>query len=451
MTQLNILITNLERAIADKTDYIRSIRDPPMLLKVLKELRNMIGNDTIKDSIASQVSYLITMRSKKESDTMLNTILYGPPGTGKTTIGIKLAKIWHALGYIKKRTVSGTKRVATVTSKVRHADVETWCLWITLMFLGWSLFSPAIKAVHGWVGPMYFWIGAGAVLLFLLVFTVAYQNAPQEEVVVMKEDQESDSDLITITSREDFVDKYVGWTDKKTKALLEANVGKVLFIDEAYSLITGHNDPYGREALNTINRFLSENPGKIVVIMAGYKQLLQQGPFAIQPGLPRRFMWHFECDGYSPEELYDIFLLQLKKKGWTIKDGDKERVKTLFKSNTTAMPSFGGDAERLCFFSQLEYSKDIVGGGATVADELTYEQIKRGFIVLKANNIHKDTPRDDMEDVKTILDRMGLNRPPPPSVPPQAPKSTIPASIPVSIPVRPEPVSSVPPIPLKVR
>ena len=53
----------------------------------------------------------------------------------------------------------------------------------------------------------------------------------------------------------------------------------MLFVDEAYSLYNGSNfspDMYGMECLTTINLYMSENPTKVIVIFAGYKDLLDK-------------------------------------------------------------------------------------------------------------------------------------------------------------------------------
>ncbi|GAG02572.1 unnamed protein product, partial [marine sediment metagenome] len=170
---------------------------------------------------------------------------------------------------------------------------------------------------------------------------------------------EMDRSIIKVVSRKDFVAEYLGQTAIKTKKLLNANIGKVLFIDEAYSLYQNGSmggDMYGSEALTTLNLFMSENPNKIVVIFAGYEGLMKNGIFKSQPGLPRRCMWHFQCDGYNGNQLGDIFLLQLKKKDWRV--NDVVGIKKMIIDNSSLFPSHGGDTERLIFYSQLAASRN---------------------------------------------------------------------------------------------
>ena len=50
----------------------------------------------------------------------------------------------------------------------------------------------------------------------------------------------------------------MGHTTNKTMKLLNKLSGGVIFVDEAYSLMNGDKDDYGKESLDQINAFLSE-------------------------------------------------------------------------------------------------------------------------------------------------------------------------------------------------
>lgn len=119
------LISNITILIARKDPFIKSIKSPNLLIRGLTELQCMIEMIDIKHSIVNQIKFLITNHARKQLDTsickttegssstsslyksqfeghMLHSVISGNPGTGKTTVGIILAKIWMALGFVNK-------------------------------------------------------------------------------------------------------------------------------------------------------------------------------------------------------------------------------------------------------------------------------------------------------------------------------------------------------------
>jgi SpoVK/Ycf46/Vps4 family AAA+-type ATPase len=71
------------------------------LTPYLEELNNLIGMETLKESIFYQILYYIQgMHQRNKSDEYLHTILMGPPGTGKTTVAYIIAKIYQAMDIL---------------------------------------------------------------------------------------------------------------------------------------------------------------------------------------------------------------------------------------------------------------------------------------------------------------------------------------------------------------
>lgn len=106
--------------------------------------------------------------------------------------------------------------------------------------------------------------------------------------------------------RSGLVGAYLGQTEEKTKEVIESALGGVLFIDEAYSLAEDEGDQYGRAAINTILKAMEDHYDDLVVIVAGYDELMDNF-IDSNPGLKSRFATKIKFENYNGEELYEIF------------------------------------------------------------------------------------------------------------------------------------------------
>lgn len=134
------------------------------------------------------------------------------------------------------------------------------------------------------------------------------------------------------TDRSGLVAGYVGQTAIKTKEIVEKALGGVLFIDEAYGLapIDGGND-FGREAIDTLLKFMEDNRGDLVVVAAGYES--EMGPFIkSNPGLASRFNTFIHFEDYTPDQMVDIALYLGRQEAFEFDDGAVTRLKSLFES-----------------------------------------------------------------------------------------------------------------------
>ena len=118
---------------------------------------------------------------------------------------------------------------------------------------------------------------------------------------------------------------YIGQTPIKTQRLCEEARGGVLFIDEAYGL-TGHqHQGYGPEAIETLLKFMEDNRGDIVVIVAGYPKEMQ-GFLDANPGLRSRFDVVIDFPDYATDELGQIFDLYLQEYELTLTVDARQKV-----------------------------------------------------------------------------------------------------------------------------
>ena len=113
-----------------------------------------------------------------------------------------------------------------------------------------------------------------------------------------------------------FTSSYVGEYAQKVKDVFDDAQGGVLFIDEAYQLA---NDEQGRKVLDQIVKMATApRYMDMVVIMAGYPdEMLKLSQ--CNPGLKRRFPNQVYFDDFSTDELVDIFMRQVAKKGMHVR------------------------------------------------------------------------------------------------------------------------------------
>ena len=113
--------------------------------------------------------------------------------------------------------------------------------------------------------------------------------------------------------RSGLVAGYVGQTAIKTQKVIEKAMGGVLFIDEAYALAPGDGgNDFGREAIDTILKAMEDHRDDLVVIVAGYTDLMDRFIHS-NPGLESRFNRFLLFDDYTIDEMVEIFRMQCKK------------------------------------------------------------------------------------------------------------------------------------------
>ncbi|VAX35350.1 Stage V sporulation protein K [hydrothermal vent metagenome] len=242
--------SNLDREkIKEKANNISSVKvndhkKSPSLKECLASLEELTGLNSVKEEVKKLVSFLEIQKMREGhglsvSAQTLHMVFTGAPGTGKTTVARIVAKIYKALGILKKGHL-----------------VET--------------------------------------------------------------------------DRSGLVGQYVGHTDIKTTDVINAAMGGILFIDEAYSLYKKSGNDFGKEAIDTLVKRLEDDRGRLVVIVAGYKREMDDF-INSNPGLRSRFNTYINFENFKSQELIDIFKRLCKNGDYVLTSKAEIKLLKLFK------------------------------------------------------------------------------------------------------------------------
>lgn len=128
------------------------------------------------------------------------------------------------------------------------------------------------------------------------------------------------------TDRSGLVARYAGQTADLAHKRIDSAIDGVLFIDEAYSLVSEQGeDSYGREALQVLVKRIEDDRHRLVVILAGYNEPMDR-LIATNPGLASRFNTRLTFDDYTPGELGRIFQLMCEKNHYVVPPPTQARL-----------------------------------------------------------------------------------------------------------------------------
>ncbi|WP_066288364.1 AAA family ATPase [Bacillus sp. FJAT-29937] len=190
---------------------------------------------------------------------------------------------------------------------------------------------------------------------------------------------------LIVASRADFVAGYVGQTAIKTKKKLKEALGGVLFIDEAYSLLSGVQGDFGKEVIDTLVDEMTKHNENLVVILAGYPNEME-ALLHSNPGLKSRFKKFFYFNDYTAEELLQIMINYASQFQYEI-------------------------SERAIEYLRGKLKGISINGNGRFATNLTDETIQSQAMRILAgddkDSLLQNVSYLEKEDVETALKRMG--------------------------------------------
>ena len=131
---------------------------------------------------------------------------------------------------------------------------------------------------------------------------------------------------------------YLGQTATKSALVIESALGGVLFIDEAYTLTNGKGQgDFGQEAVDTLLKGMEDHRDDLVVIVAGYTELMEEF-LDSNPGLRSRFNKFINFEDYTAEEEVEILINNCKKQEYMLSRDALEEARRFFTERVANKP-----------------------------------------------------------------------------------------------------------------
>ena len=171
--------------------------------------------------------------------------------------------------------------------------------------------------------------------------------------------------------RADLIGQHIGETEAKTNAIIDSALDGVLFLDEAYALVsTGAKNDFGLVAIDTLLARMENDRDRLVVIVAGYRKDLDRF-LDTNEGLRSRFTRSIDFPSYSPKELVDIATRMAEKRDSRFEDAARTDMERLFAHLAeSSTPDATGVARR---------SLDIAGNGRFVRNLVERSEEEREY------------------------------------------------------------------------
>ena len=191
--------------------------------------------------------------------------------------------------------------------------------------------------------------------------------------------------------RADLIGQHIGETEAKTNAIIDSALDGVLFLDEAYALVsTGAKNDFGLVAIDTLLARMENDRDRLVVIVAGYRKDLDLF-LDTNEGLRSRFTRSIDFPSYSPKELVEIAARMAEKRDSVFEPAAIADMESLFgQLAASSTPDAAGIERR---------SLDIAGNGRFVRNLVERSEEEREYRL-----DHSDAEDFTDDELMTITD-----------------------------------------------
>jgi ESX secretion system protein EccA len=192
--------------------------------------------------------------------------------------------------------------------------------------------------------------------------------------------------------RADLIGQHIGETEAKTNAIIDSALDGVLFLDEAYALVsTGAKNDFGLVAIDTLLARMENDRDRLVVIIAGYRADLDRFLDTNQ-GLRSRFTRSIDFPSYRPAELIEIANFMAAKRDSVFEQAALDDLEALFAHLANSSKPDAAGVERR--------GLDIAGNGRFVRNVVEKSEEEREFRL--DHSAHAETGEFTDEELMTI-------------------------------------------------
>ncbi|MGE2731994.1 type VII secretion AAA-ATPase EccA [Mycolicibacterium vaccae] len=171
--------------------------------------------------------------------------------------------------------------------------------------------------------------------------------------------------------RADLIGQHIGETEAKTNAIIDSALDGVLFLDEAYALVsTGAKNDFGLVAIDTLLARMENDRDRLVVIVAGYRKDLDTF-LDTNEGLRSRFTRSIDFPSYSGKELAEIAIRMAEKRDSRFEDAARQDMERLFDHLARSTTADATGVQRRCL--------DIAGNGRFVRNLVERSEEEREY------------------------------------------------------------------------
>ena len=201
------------------------------------------------------------------------------------------------------------------------------------------------------------------------------------------------SDELREAKASDLLTGYSGQAGKQTRELLKQSRGGVLFIDEAYQLNPNRGGHYMTEAVDELVGALTDEEfkGKLLVVLAGYEEDMEEMLQNTNPGMRSRFSERVPFCDFDAYATVELLQSELRKRSIPLDVEGSNRVSQM--------------AERLVNSDGFANGRDIV----TWADR-TYKAIAKKYSNIKERKRGYISMTSSIDNVEEALNDMLSSR-----------------------------------------